>query len=242
MRSNLPTHPSLRHPYTGAPIQAIGFFRGRPIWPVMGGDGSVDPPADPAGNPGESKPADPPADKTDESKAGNDRGFPADTPVAEMTDAQQAAYWKAQSRKHENRVKSMGDYSDLKSKASEYDKFLEESKTQAERDVEVARAEGRTEALKESTGRLVQAEFKAAAAGRLSDEQRDELLASLDTSKFVTADGEPDDERIRAFVAAIAPRKPADLGQGRRPEPAKQGVSSGRDLWAQRHPTLASKK
>lgn len=35
--SDLPFHPSLRHPLTGAPLQAVGIGRRGPIWPVLGG-------------------------------------------------------------------------------------------------------------------------------------------------------------------------------------------------------------
>lgn len=44
----LPEHPTLRHPHTGEPLQALGFYRGRPLWPMLGaaeddgGDGSSD--------------------------------------------------------------------------------------------------------------------------------------------------------------------------------------------------------
>ncbi len=37
-----------------------------------------------------------------------DRGYPASTPVAEMTAPQQAAYWKFHSRKHEDQLKGLG--------------------------------------------------------------------------------------------------------------------------------------
>lgn len=35
--SDLPFHPMLRHPLTGAPLQAIGIGRRGPIWPILGG-------------------------------------------------------------------------------------------------------------------------------------------------------------------------------------------------------------
>ena len=41
--THLPVHPTLRHPLTGVPLRALGRFRGRWIWPVMGGDDSVEP-------------------------------------------------------------------------------------------------------------------------------------------------------------------------------------------------------
>lgn len=38
-----PIHPTLRHPLTHEPLRALGRFRGRWIWPVLGGDDSVEP-------------------------------------------------------------------------------------------------------------------------------------------------------------------------------------------------------
>lgn len=35
--SDLPFHPTLRHPLTGAPLQAVGIGRRGPIWPILGG-------------------------------------------------------------------------------------------------------------------------------------------------------------------------------------------------------------
>lgn len=37
----LPVHPTLLHPRTGAPLRAVGLRpNGDPLWPIMGGDGS----------------------------------------------------------------------------------------------------------------------------------------------------------------------------------------------------------
>jgi hypothetical protein len=55
---------------------------------------------------------------------GGDDGYPANTPVAEMTHQQAAAYWRHQSRKHEDRVKAMGDYDALKQKADDYARLV----------------------------------------------------------------------------------------------------------------------
>jgi hypothetical protein len=33
---NLPCHPTMRHPFTGLPLQALGFIGGKYVWPIMG--------------------------------------------------------------------------------------------------------------------------------------------------------------------------------------------------------------
>jgi hypothetical protein len=50
MPRTLPTHPTLRHPRTGEPLQALYHTKaGHLVWPQMGGDGTDD---DPAGDGG----------------------------------------------------------------------------------------------------------------------------------------------------------------------------------------------
>lgn len=172
----------------------------------------------------------------------NEQGYPEGTPVADMTAVQQAAYWKAQSRKHESRVKGMGDYESLKAQASEYQKLVEANRSEQEKAVEAAKAEGRNSALAEFGSRLVEAQITAASTGRLSDEQRSILFDGLDRSKFLTADGVPDVERINALINGIAPKpvdeqEPArvDMGQGRRNGAVAPSLAAGANLYAERH-------
>ena len=82
----------------------------------------------------------------------------------------------------------------------------------------VAAAEARVRT--ETGGRLGDAEFKAAMAGRNGDVAA--LLDGLDRSKFLDADGQPDAARIAEWVDKVAPKvdpKPPsaqDMGQGSR--------------------------
>lgn len=86
------------HPLTGAPIVPLGFLpNGRAIWPILGGDDSVDPappPADPA-PPADPKPADPkpsdpkPSGDGDEGGKGGKAAILAD--LSRERDARQAA-------------------------------------------------------------------------------------------------------------------------------------------------------
>jgi hypothetical protein len=167
-------------------------------------------------------------------------GYPENTPVAEMTDAQRAAYYKHQARKHEQRVKAMGDYDQLKKAAEEYQRLVEASKTDAERAVEAAREEGRASALAEVGAQLVEAQFTALTAGRMTDEQRDAVLDGLDRSRYLT-DGRPDVDRLRTLVDSIAPAQPTaptrrDLGQGARQGSVAPSLATGAELYRQQHP------
>lgn len=153
-------------------------------------------------------------------KADGGAGFPADTPLTEMTAEQQASYWKHQARKHETAVKARSDYDELKSQASQYQALLRTTQTDQERAV----ADARTQAAQEATAAArskygamaVDAQITFATAGRLSDDQRSALLEGLDRSRFLTDNGDVNTEAIGKFVDRMAPAKPVDMGQGRR--------------------------
>lgn len=216
----MPKH--LLHPLTGALLVPLGVSRRGPIWPILGGaeDGDGGDQGGDAGAAGGSG---------DSGGGGSDKGFPADTPVAEMTDAQQAAYWKHQSRKHENTAKARGDYDELRARAAKADELEAAARTEAEKAVAAARKEAEAETRKALAPGLVRAEFRAAAKGVLSDEQRDALLEDLDLSKYLTDKGEVDEAKVANKVKAFAPagNGRADLGQGRREAPPQRKGAGG---------------
>lgn len=165
-----------------------------------------------------------------------DKGFPAETPVAEMTVVQQAAYWKFQARKHEQTARDRGDYDDLKAKAAEADRLRQERETEAEKQVREAREQARAEALRESAPRLVAAEFRAALSGRLSDDQRDALIEDINPDRYLNADGTVDIAKVRERADKIAPvsRAPRpDHSQGGR-ESSQRGSQSVAQVMADR--------
>jgi len=196
------------HPHTGLPALALGK-RG-PIWPVLGGaeegtDGNGE--KDTTGSAGDT-----------------DTGFPAGTPVADMTAEQQVAYWKDKARKHEERNRGYSDYDALKQKASEFDKLTEAQKS----DLEKAQAEAekfRTEA-QQLQGQMLRTTVAATKglpadmAARLVGNTQQELEADADN-----------------LLALIKPVTKPDQDQGSRGKGStKVSESSGRDLYKQRHP------
>jgi len=158
-----------------------------------------------------------------------DRGFPDATPVAEMNPEQQAAYWKHQARKHEKTAKDLrgqyGDYDTLRERASQYDALLRSTQTEQERAVAEARdaaaKEARAAALNEFGGQMVAARLHTALAGRRSPDEIDALIEGVDPRRFLTDAGQVDAEKVAAWADRIAPKKAADLGQGRRGEAGK---------------------
>ena len=206
----------------------IGWINGRPIPQICGGSDDNDDASD----------SDNVGSDGDSDGGQSDTGYPENTPVADMTVEQQAAYWKAQSRKHEARVKARDDYDEIKAKAAELDDYKRQQMTEQERAVEAAREAGRNEARAESANTLVEAEIRVATAGRLTDDQRTALLDGLDRARFLTDGGVVDNAKVQAFVDAIVPertRTVTDLGQGRREGKTTPSVASGRERYEQRH-------
>lgn len=100
----------------------------------------------------------------------------------------------------------------------ELEEFKRSQMTDHEKALDEAKAAGRAEAAIEAASEVAAAEFKAAAAGRMEDDQIKTLTDGLDLAAFMT-EGKVDVEKIKAFVDTIAPsnvgRRP-DLGQGAR--------------------------
>lgn len=147
-----------------------------------------------------------PADQTDASEP--DTGDQAVDMAAELEK------WKAQARKHEERAKANA------KAAKELEEFRQQSMSETEKAIEQARTEGRRTALVEAGTRVAAAEIRAAASGRLSDDQVATLLDNVNLARFITEDGEVDRNAVVTLVDGIAPapteRPPLDLGQGAR--------------------------
>lgn len=142
--------------------------------------------------------------------------------ASEATDTEmdwqaEAEKWKALSRKNEERAKANA------SAAAELEGLRNASLSDSEKAVENAKAEGRKQALQEVSMRLVDAEFKVAAAGRPVNV--DALLDGLDRTRFVNEEGEVDSERVSAFIDGLAPKVKADMGQGSRDSAYKKSTA-----------------
>lgn len=153
---------------------------------------------------------------------------PAEKPETGTDLAAELEKWKAQARKNEERAKANA------AAAKELEQFKKAAMTEQERAIAEAREAARLEVLAEVGSRLVDAEVKAAAAGRPVDV--DALLDGLDRRRFLTDDGQPDVDRIVEWVDRIAPknddqpRTPVDMGQGTRPKNAAGQITDRAQL------------
>lgn len=125
--------------------------------------------------------------------------------------------WKAQARKHEQRAKENA------TAAKQLEELRRQTMSEQERAVAEAQDQGYKRALLELGSQLVDAEIRAASAGRLDDKALNVLLQGLNRSVFLGEDGQVDQKSVREFVDGIAPPKPEpkvpgfpDLGQGAR--------------------------
>lgn len=178
-----------------------------------------------------------PAKPAEPSTPSGDNGFPADTPISEMTGEQRENYWKHQARKHEATVKARGDYDDLKAKAAKHDALERELMSDKDKAVAEAKDSARAEAFAAVTPRLVAAEIRAAAAGRIEADRLAGLIAPLGDMAWFIKDGEVDTDKVSAFVnASAAPaaqqqKGPTAQGQGRRDSSTGPSLASGRELY-----------
>jgi hypothetical protein len=169
-----------------------------------------------------------------------------------MTEPQRTAYWRHYARQHEERVKELGvtpeELKALRDKADAHDKAQRDALPEQQRLIEEAKEQARKDALAATMPNLVRAEFKAALTGRVKAEELEAKVATivdpLDTSKFLTADGNTvDAAKVTAFVDGIAPATgtrpsgPPNHGAGRRDGNAGSGVDAGRELFQSRRGT-----
>jgi hypothetical protein len=158
-----------------------------------------------------------------------------DTTTADQTDttstdtaddtkdwAAEANKWKEMARKHEERAKTNS------TAAKELEQLRKQSMNDQEKAVAAAKEEGRNEGLAVGAAKVVKAEIKAAAAGRMTADQIDALLRATNLAVFIGDDGEVDEAEVARFVDGIAPKRDdtddgkdtrhgfPDLGQGAR--------------------------
>lgn len=124
--------------------------------------------------------------------------FPANTPVKDMQPAEQAAYYKHQARKHEDRVKAYGDFTPekLAELTRERDELRQANQSESERAIEEAKEAGRAEVRQLLAAERVRTALASALSGRVPDS---DALLDLDRSVFVKGD-KADTDAIKAWV------------------------------------------
>lgn len=209
-------------------LRAVGLVGGRPVWPVLGGDESDDAAAQAA-----AKAA---ADAAAAAQAAADsdgKGFPANTPLEQMTVEQRANYWQHYARTHEDRWKALGkitpeQLATLRDKATKHDALELELGTTAEKAAAKAADEAKAAVRGELQPAVIQARLDAAAArAGVSEEDLAKAIEFVDTAKFLAADGTVDTDKVKAFIGTIAPAKGNQQQQRKGPTVTGHGSGSG---------------
>lgn len=161
---------------------------------------------------------------------GNDRGFPDATPVAQMTDAERANYYKFHNRQAENKLSQFSGVTpeQVSQMQAELQALRDERLTADEKALktaaEQAAAEARAAAEAELRPKLDQASIRSVAAEFLSGDQLSAFVDSLNPAKFYDDAGDIDSEKVIGHLTALfGPCEP----ERQRPEPYTWGQYSG---------------
>lgn len=167
-----------------------------------------------------------------------EHGYPKETPVAEMSDKEQAAYWKFHARKHESTANARSDYDQLKADAEKWRQAQDDKKTPDQKAIDAAAEAARVEERNKVAPRLVRAEFKAQGVG-VDPDILAVFLEDLDPMKYLDKDGDVDTEKVKGRIEKLTPKKQQqqrrDNHQGYRKNDGVTGTAAGRDLFASRN-------
>lgn len=123
----------------------------------------------------------------------------------------------------ENRLarerKKYADYDDLKARESEFEEWKQSQLTEQEKAIQAAREEASSEVTTSFQKRLVSVEVKTAAQAAGFNDPTDALVVVGDELPL-TADGEPDTEKITQLVKELADKKPYLVAQSQPKRPA----------------------
>lgn len=143
-----------------------------------------------------------PAGQPAAADGGWDKPYPQ-KPLAEMTDAEQNSYWKYHNRKLEDRLRSQGDYDQLKQQLAQLQQMTQ---TEWQRAVLEAESRGRASAMEQAAGQMVAVAFQGAASQRMTPDQIQAALSRLDSKSFVH-NGQVDIAAVHQYVDMIAPAR-----------------------------------
>jgi hypothetical protein len=197
-----------------APGTILGYRKsGKPIFPIAGGSEPPTPPVPPT--PPAPTPPTPPNDPAPGEEAVNDKGeklgFPAKTPVEQMSDKQAAAYWRNQSKVQQHLADQRKDYDDVKAAADKWRAHETEQQTPADK----ALAEAELKGKKAAAGDAAMASLRVILQTRGKDEKEvSDLLEFVSSERFLTADGLVDHQKVMTYADKLTPSGSQNGGSG----------------------------
>jgi len=127
-----------------------------------------------------------------------------------------ADHWKSQARTWESRANA--DKAAREKAEAELAKVRKANQSAEEKALEAARDEGRKAALAEVATERVATRLEAVLSSDrrgVSEQQRKALLARINVTSFLDAEGRLDDKAITEWANEVAPERTRDFGQGR---------------------------
>lgn len=154
-------------------------------------------------------------------------GYPLNTPVKDMTPEQQAAYWRAQAKKHEKTVKAFGRFrpEQVKEMAERLREIEDAQKSEAERLAErLAEVERRAREAELAKARLLAASTHSVPASlveRLAGETEEEILEAAEAlAEGIDAEVE---RRVEQRLEQRVAERLAELEQERKQQSSARG-------------------
>jgi hypothetical protein len=151
------------------------------------------------------------AGAADQQTGSTDTGFPAKTPVADMTPEQQAAYYLHQNRQTDNKLKGFNGFTpqDVNAMWTRLEELETERMSASDKAVKEATGKAATEAKTAAEAalrpKLHDAQFRAIAGPVLKEEEAlDAVMAITDPAKFLGDDGDVDKEKVMGHLKALS--------------------------------------
>lgn len=168
---------------------------------------------------------------------GADKGFPENTPLTQMTEAQKVAYYQHQNRQSDNKLKAFNgftpqDVSVMWSRLEELETANLGANEKAVKDATTkAATEAKTAAESALRPRLHEAQFRAIAGPVLKEKEAlNAVMAITDPAKFLGDDGDVDEEKVMGHLTALSAVFTGGQGQGQPgngQQPPAWGQNSG---------------
>lgn len=124
-------------------------------------------------------------------------GFPSETPVADMTPEQQAAYWRDQAKKQQKKNEGI-DLAKLQAAADELEALKAAGATDQEKALDEARREGENIGAEKYLKDAVTARFQTL-TGK-TDEEIETIFAHVDAKSFTDDKGVIDATKLKAYA------------------------------------------
>lgn len=161
-----------------------------------------------------------------------DKGFPEDTPIAEMTTEQQLAYFKFHDRKKADTLKKFAGITPEQARQAieDAEQLRQSGLSDNEKAIEDAKAAAAAAAAEEATSKWAPKVLRSTAGRFIEGDQLESFLAITDAKSFIK-DGEFDEEAVVGHLTGLfggsGKQPPRQWGQSGTRPPAPSAKEEG---------------